>query len=483
VLLGLDLGTTNIKALLADRSGCVLAQGSAPIHLNYIDDGGIEQDIEEIWQAVIKAVRSAGQQKDLSSVSAVGISSQGGAIQIRDEGGQSIGPVISWLDPRGGAYDRQLENRLGGDWLSQHIGHGQSGLSAGQLARLKEQHPDWLQASHLIGFVGDAIVERFTGKAVHDASSLSIACLCNPDTGQMDEDFLRELGLADAKWPNVQPARQPAGHLKAEVAQQLGLPAGIAVSPAVHDQYAAALGCNALRPADVMFGAGTAWVLLAVADRALRPVVPSAWVCPHLVPQRWGQLLSLGVGGSVIQWALELTGLSQIAASEVDDLIASVQPGCEGMHLLPFLSVAGGEGGRSGGRLDGLLLNHGRAHLVRAAVEGLCFELTRRLNWLEEANCPVHRLIMTGGAAKSRCTPQMISDITGREVMCPSVAEVSAFGALVLARAMIETETELEQLAEEMEGDARTIEPGGNRATYRKFFEDYQQAVSGKEAE
>jgi len=483
VLLGLDLGTTNIKALLADRSGCILAQGAAPIQLKHVNNGGIEQDIEEIWQVVVTAIRAAGQQADLSKVHAVGISSQGGAIQIRDKNGKSIGPVISWLDSRGGPYDRQLEQRLGGDWLSEHIGHGQSGLAAGQFVRLQEQHPDWLKSSHLIGFVGDAIVERLTGNAVHDASSLSIACLCNPHTGQMDQDFLHELGLADAHWPSVQPARQPAGTLKAEVADQLGLPAGIPVSPAIHDQYAAALGCNALQPADVMFGAGTAWVLLAVADQALRPVVPSAWVCPHLLPHRWGQLLSMGVGGSVIQWALELTGLSKANVATIDDLIDSVPPGCAGLRLLPFLCIAGGEGGQSGGCLEGLLLNHTRAHLIRAAVEGLSFELTRRLHSLQEADCPVHRLIMTGGAARSRCTPQIISGITGREVICPSVTEVSAFGALILARAMIEPDVALEQLAGEMEGETRTIKPGENCRTYKQLFENYKQAVVGRGAE
>ncbi len=477
MLLGLDLGTTNIKALLVEPDGRIVARGSVPVSLRHTPDGGIEQDIEEIWRATVAAIRVAGEQADLAQVQAVGISSQGGAIQVRDANGRCTGPVISWLDARGRTYDEDIYRRKGEDWLRRCLGHEQSGIGLGQILRLQKTRPDLLKPPNIVGFVGDTIGQRFCGRGAQDCSSLSISCLYSPTLKGIAPELLTEMRLEAGQFADLLPARAPAGKLTDETAKLTHLPPGIPVGPAVHDQYTAALGCGALEPGQVMFGAGTAWVLVAIADHLMTPVVPSAWVCDHVVPERWGQLLSLAVGGSMVQWALQVTGRNGATREQIDDWLESVTPGCDGLQLLPFLDAVGGRNRPVGGRLNHVRLAHGPDHLLRATVEGLCFELARQIHWLEDGGCPVRQLIMCGGGSRGRITPQIVADITGRAVTCPRETEISALGAAILARAMLEPHTPLEQLYQQMAGPTREIQASVSVQTYAPLFEQYVESV------
>ena len=478
MLLGLDLGTTNIKALVVREDGSIAGEGSSPVRLIHTSDGGVEQDIEEIWQSTLTAIRQAGQGYDLAAVRAIGISSQGGAIQIRDEHNHPIGPVISWMDNRGQPFDDQLTRGFGEDWFAMQAGHPGSAMAVGRVTRLRAANPRALAWPNRFGFVGDTIVCRLTGRAAHDSSSLSICTLYNPSTHQADANLLARIGLQAEQLPDLLPARQATGMLRDDVARAVGLKPGIPVSPAVHDQYAAALGCGAIRSGDVMFGAGTAWVLLAAADRLMQPVGPVAWVCDHIVPQRWGQLVSLVVGGSVFKWAVDLTRTTGTPGAEIDDLLESVAPGSEGLRLYPFMDALGMANRLPAGMIDNIRLAHGPAHLLRAAVEGLCFELARQLDWINKAGCPTSRLIMCGGVTRTRVTPQIVADVTGRPVAFPAQPETSAFGAAVLARAMLEPDTPLERLVDAMAPTARTLEPGPAAAIYRPLLAEYVDRLS-----
>jgi xylulokinase len=477
LLLGLDLGTTNIKALVVREDGAIAAQGSVPVSLRHAD-GGVEQDMDEIWRATVNAIRAAGREASLADVRAVGVSSQGGALQVRAADGRCVGSVVSWMDTRGCPFDEDFQQRVGEAWLTRHIGHGASAMSIGQIQRLRRTQPDSLKRPNRVNFVGDTIVERLCGRAAHDCSSLSIACLYNPHERRADPDLLRELGLDDGQLPHLLGARETAGSITAAAAHETGLPAGIPIGPAIHDQYAAAVGCGAVEAGDVMFGCGTAWVLVAIADHLPALVSPSAWACDHAVPDRWGQLLSLVVGGSAFRWALDMTGLLDAPRERTDAMIASVAPGSDGLRFWPFLDALGGPRRPVGGRLDNLRLSHGPAHLLRSVLEGLCSELARQLSWLEAAGCPVRRLIMCGGAARSAITPGIVADVTGRPVLCPRESEISAFGSAVLARALVEPAATIDRLHHEMAGSVRTVEPGPAAASYRDPVQRYIKDLS-----
>jgi len=475
MFVGLDLGTTAVKALLVGPDGHVLARESRPVRISHLPGGAVEQDIEEIWSATLAALRGLSEAGDGASVRAIGVSSQGGELQLCDGACRPVGKLISWLDARGAPYDRAMTQRLGADWFAGRIGHAGSGVALGQLLRLRREEPELLKSPNRIGFVGDVIVGRLCGRGAHDATSLSIALMFNPWQRSADPDVLGEVGIREDQLPELIPSTEAAGLLLEPVAVQTGLPAGVPVSPALHDQYAAALGVGAVSAGRVMFDAGTAWVLLAATDRLTEPVAPGAFACTHVVDGLYGQMLSMVNGGSAVRWVLALMGLEGASASEADALAEAAPPGSEGVRFRPLLAPGGGAGLEPGtaGRLAGLRLSHGRAHVMRAVLEGLAMELARHVRMLADAGLPVEALRMCGGGAASRLTPQIIADACALPVDCASEADVSALGAAIIARALTAPGTDLAELSAGMCPETRSFEPSQNVALYREMLERY----------
>lgn len=473
--LGIDLGTTNIKAIVTDNDGKTVADGSAPVEIFYLDNGGVEQEIEQIWQATLSAIKEAVQHGIGAKIKSIGISSQGGAVQIQDINGNPQGRVISWLDGRGKPFDIKLTNELGRDWFASHTGHGMSAMTPGQIFRLREEQK--LPEDFKVGFVGDMIVERLCGKAAHDGTSLSLAMFYNPSLKRADPDLLNKTGLSEEILPKLIPANEIAGNLLDEIAMETALPAGIPVSSAVHDQYTAALACGTVNPGDVMFGAGTAWVLLAVTDKLAGPVVDSAFECTHVVEGLYGQILSLGNGGSALSWTLKTLGLENIDSSELDDLVENTIAGCNGLMFFPFLVEGCGAElpAEISGKLTGLRLSHTQSHIIRAVLEGLACELKRHLNLLTDAGLEISRLVMVGHAAGSSVTPQIIANVTGLPVFCTIEQAGSALGATIIARSLVDTEHDLATLSQRLMTTNRSVEPGEEHLIYQKIFQNYMK--------
>lgn len=474
--LGIDLGTTNVKALLADERAHILGRGCAAVSLRPGSLGAVEQDIDEIWQATIEAIRQAVAGSSRSAVKGIGISSQGAALQPLDIDGNAMGSVISWLDGRGREQDERNNEKLGHPWFAERIGHWGSGMAIGQIQRVRQEG----QGSPCrFGFVGDLIVERLCGSAAHDATSAAIPLLLNPRRCAYDPDVLSLLGLEPNQLPPILPAHCPAGGLRREVAERLGLPANIPVSPAVHDQYAAALGVGAVQAGTAMFGAGTAWVLLAIMTQCNPPVTEDAFTAPHVVDGLFGQILSLHNGGSAVSWALALTGQEKKSGG-LESQIAAVPAGCEGLLCAPLLApnAPAGLHPQSAGALTGLRLTHTPAHLLRAVIEGLGYELNRHLLMLRQAKFPLTRISMCGGASASPVTSQIIADITGLPVACAGESESSLLGALFIARKMNEPDRSWISLIQEMKTPDRIMMPGENRAFYQNAYRDYEQLIA-----
>jgi len=478
MFLGLDLGTTNIKAVLAEPDGRIAARGSAPVQTFHGDAGGVEQDIDDIFAATLSAVAAVTEGAD-AAVKAVGISSQGGALQMLDGEDRPVGRVISWLDGRGKGYDERITREMGRDALAARTGHPRGTMALGQLLRLKAESPELLAGANRIGLVGDLIVGRLCGRRAHDGTSLSCAVLYNPSQGSADAEMLRRVGIRADQLPPLLSPRETAGGLLREVAAKTRLPAGIPVGPAVHDQYAAALGCGATTAGDVMFGAGTAWVLLAISDRLMRPLTDAGFVCGHVAEGLSGHIISMGNGGSAVSWAKGLLGLGGAGGAEIDEMLAEVGPGSEGVRFWPFLAPTGGAqlpGGLTG-RLWGLRLGQEARHVLRAVVEGLALELARYLGLLAEAGEKVERLIMCGGAAASRVTPQIVADATALPVACSAEPDTSALGAAILARGLLAPGRRLADISREMAPPVRTFQPGEDAAAYRQLFQEYLDSL------
>ncbi|NLE38411.1 MAG: FGGY-family carbohydrate kinase [Pirellulaceae bacterium] len=461
MFLGLDLGTSNVKALAVDATGQIVAQGSAPVERFETPDGGIEQDIEQIWDATRRAIRQTVAEMDAKSIEAIGISSQGGALQLLDANDRPLGRVISWMDRRGKPYDQGIEETWGTSYLVDHIGSNLSTTTLGQIMRLRQDAPEVLGAAKAIGYVGDLIVGRFCGRRAHDATSLSLAMLYNPRLRGVDHELLARLGIDDKRQPDLLAANEPAGRLTDQAASQTGLKAGIPISPAVHDQYAAALGTGAVAEGDVLIGTGTAWVILAVTNRLTPPVAERTFVCTHPVDGLFGQLFSMGGVGAVIQWAVGLIGEDMPDAATLDQWIASVPAGADGLRFeLPATAgraaaIVSPSGGTFVGRNDG----HGPKHLLRAVFECLALELAKRLDWFARADLPMKRVLLSGPAASGGAIGQIVANALNRPVTCLREPATGAMGATTIAHSLVDRRTNLAVLASQWAIDGDVVMP------------------------
>ena len=473
--LGLDLGTTNVKTVVVEESGQVVAVGAAPVEWFCSPDGGVEQDIEQIWDAAQIAMRQASERLSPAHIRAIGVSSQGGALQLFDARDKPLGRVISWQDRRGQAHDAELTAELGPDFFARRIGHAASGVAIGQIARLQRQSRGLIESPNRIGFVGDAIVGRLCGRRAHDATSLGIAMLYNPWLERSDPDVLALLGLCDEQLPFLSPATAMAGALQQSAAEAVGLPAGIPVSPAIHDQYAAALGGASVQEGEISFGTGTAWVLLANTRKLTPPITREACVCAHPVPGLYGQMISMPNGGAAVNWALSLSGSRPVNTREIDAALDAVPPGSDGLHFWPSSSHDGQTNGFSPlrSRLSGITLAHSHNHVIRAVVEGLACELLRHLRLLAASGFSLTSLDMCGSAAAGSNTPQIIADIANLPVRCIDSSDVSAFGAAVIARKLVDNNIDLAELARQWAPSRRTVSPGKHVPLYRDLLKEH----------
>jgi len=477
MLLGLDLGTTNVKALVTDLTGRLLGEGSCAVRLSYVGTDGVEQDIEEIWQAVLLAIKQATESVSPAVIRAIGVSSQGGALQMLDAQARPLGRVVSWLDRRGRPFDDALTAELGPEWFAERIGHARSGLVIGQLLRLREESPALLEPPNRIGFVGDTIVKRLCGEAGHDGTSCGIGCLYNPALRDYDKNVLERLGLTAEQFPKLLPARQPRGGLRQVVARETGLRAGVPVSAAIHDQYAAALANGGVRSGTALIGTGTAWVLLAVSDSTMKPINDSAFVCHHVMDGLWGQIISLPNGGSALAQALELAGLGLQDSVELDRLLESVSPGSGGIECWTVRAGFGAPelAAHATARMMSPQGTQSASHIVRATLEGLAYELKRHIDLLFQAGMPIEQLFLSGRSAASRVTAQILADVTGLPLACADNSG-SPLGAAILARALLEPSCSLEVLSTEMAPAAHQVEAGATAAFYREQSRRYVQA-------
>ncbi len=428
--LGIDLGTSNIKTLLMDGACRVIESGETSVIRSEQSDGAVEQDISQIYSALCDAIKQIVTKYSPEKIVSIGISSQGGAILPLSDNITPAGKVISWLDTRGEKYNNRLTEKLGSEFFALHTGYFEAIMFPGQFLRLKTEQPEFFAGIKQWGFVGDVIVGMLTGRRVHDFTSLSISGLLNPYEKRADTDLLNELGVDEEQLPTLQNAFSVAGSINKKTAAETGLADGTPVSPAVHDQYAAAIAANVMQNGDVMLATGTAWVLVAVTDKMQNPITPKAFSCPHPVDGLYGQMVPLGTGGSIIEWAMKTIGHENVTTSAVDEFLKKADQENK-FKIDPILETGVGT--------TEIPMNDKPKNLIYTVVLGLANQTLNQLNLMKHAGMEVKRLILTGPASQSEIIPSIITKITGLKVDCFTESAASAYGAALIAKKINES--------------------------------------------
>ena len=419
-LIGLDVGTTGVKAIAISPDGEVLARAERGYPLSMPQPGWSEQDPEDWWQASQAALDDLG----VTDVAGIGLSGQMHGLVVLDDAEQVLRPAILWNDQRTAVECAEIEERVGLERLISLTGNrALTGFTAPKLLWLRRHEPEtYARVKHVL-LPKDYVRLRLTGERAIDVADASGTLLLDVANRRWSDDVLEALELPREWLPPVLESPEISGRTSS----------GIAVAAGAGDQPAAALGVGIDGPGPLSVVLGTSGVVLAALPAYQADSQARVHAFCHAVPGAWQAMgVMLSAAGS-LQW------LHDVAAPDVSfdtllDEAARWEPGAEGLFFLPYLA-----GERTPhadpdarGAFVGLELRHDRGALVRAVLEGVAFGLRDSLELLLALGVEAERGRASGGGARGRLWLKIVASVLGVPLELTAVEEGSAFGAALL---------------------------------------------------
>src|SRR5918993_2731390 len=407
MLLGLDLGTSSVKALLMAEGGAILGEGSSSYAVRAPRPGWAESTPEDWWAAVLEATDAAVGWRG-PKVTALGLSGQMHGVVLVDEVGLPLRPAVLWADARSGAElaaYRGLDEDLGRR-LANPPAVGMAGPS---LLWLRDHEPDAYASARWTLQSKDWLRMRMTGEAVTEPSDASATLLYDLLADDWAYGVLENLGLRMELLAPLVSSASVAGMLEGEAAGELGLREGLPVAAGAADTAAAMLGTGLVRPGPVQLTVGTGGQVVTPKEEP----EPDPYGRTHLyraaLPGLWYSMAAVQNAGLALEWVRKVLGVSW---KEVYEEAFAVAHGSGGVTFLPYLSGERTPRFDSGARgaWTGLGLDHTRGHLLRAALEGVAFALREGLEALEDLGGATPEVRLAGGGAGKEPWRRLLAD-------------------------------------------------------------------------
>ena len=386
-LLGYDIGSSSVKASLvnADNGKCAASafypKTEAPI--TAVRAGWAEQDPAMWWEnlklATADVMNASGAKPE--EVAAIGISYQmHGLVCVDKAGGEVLRPSIIWCDSRAVPYGQKAFETIGEEQCLRHLLNSPGNFTASKLAWVKENEPELFARIDKIMLPGDYIAMRLTGEACTTVSGLSEGMFWDFQNHEVAGFLMDYYGFDRSLIPTIVPTFAEQGTLLESVAAELGLKAGTPVTYRAGDQPNNALSLNVFNPGEIASTAGTSGVVYGVNGVTdydpLSRVNTFAHVNHTQAAPRLGVLLCINGTGILNSWMKRNVAPENISYAEMNDLAAQAPIGSAGVSILPFGNGAERmlQNREVGCSVHGVNFNtHGKAHLLRAAQEGIVF--------------------------------------------------------------------------------------------------------------
>jgi xylulokinase len=451
-LVGIDVGTTGVKAVAIDPGGEVIARAESEYPLATPRPGWFEQDPEDWVRGSQEALAGLGVHP-----AAMGLSGQMHGLVALDAADRVLRPAILWNDQRTGAECAEIERRLGLDRLIALTGNrALTGFTAPKLLWLRRHEPDvYSRIAHVL-LPKDYVRLRLTGERAIDAADASGTLLFDVGARRWSDEVLDALEVPREWLPRVYESPDVPG------------------APGAGDQAAAALGVGVDRPGPLSIVLGTSGVVFAAlpefaADREAR-----VHVFCHAVPGGWHAM------GVMLSAAGSLKWLRDVVGGTYDELTAQAEqwpPGTDGLTFLPYLA-----GERTPhadpdarGAFAGLHVRHDPGALVRAVLEGVAYGLRDSLELLRELGVEPDKGRASGGGARSDLWLRIVASVLRLPLERTAVEEGSAYGAALLGGVAGGTFADVHEAVARCVRVHDTIEPDRDwAAVYDRGYERYR---------
>ena len=450
VFLGVDAGTTSMKAALFDLQGHALAIASVEYPLETPGPARVELEAEVYWQSCCRVVRQALVQSGISprEVGGLAISSQGETFVAVDEAGQALRKAIVWLDNR--AVQEALDIRAAFDPLEFYHATGQPesvpAWPACKMLWMKRHEPELFAQTRRFLLLEDYLILRMTGEYATTTALQTSSLFLDIRTRGWWQPMLDFVGLEKERFGKLVEPGTWVGSLTSAAALALGLSTDCFVASGGMDQVVSAVGAGNTAAGVVTETTGTALVALVSFDR---PAYDPGGRLPchvHAAPGAYAVMPWCQTAGMALRWfrdqffglEAELARASGIDPySEMNALAAQVSPGAEGLVVLPHLEGTASPEYNPHARavFYGATLRHTRGHFVRGILESVAYMLRKNLTLIEGMGVPVGEVRSLGGAARSPLWLQIKADVLQKPIVSLENEETSCLGAALMAAA------------------------------------------------
>lgn len=434
-ILCLDCGATNVRAILVDDKGQLVAKASQP---NSTDTGAENPDYH-VWNAdrilnqLAECARKILPEVDATQVKGVTITTFGVDGALVDAQGELLYPVISWKCPRTAEVMKKVDKYLPQSKLNEISGVGEFAFNTiYKLIWLKENRPELLEQAHAWLFISNILAYRLTGVMATDRTMAGTSQMTDLSTGDWSDEILSTIGISKALFPPMVNAGDVIGNLTPAACELLGLPYSVPVVSTGHDTQFALFG-SGVKENQPFLSSGTWEILMLRTAKAKLEAEDYAAGATVEFDSKQG-LLNPGlqwIASGIIEW-VKATCYNGENYDTMDAEAASIAPGCDGVRLIPNFLPSD----PVPGSIEGLILGRTRGHIYRAAMEALTYRLKNRLEKLEKVGgFKATELLLVGGGARNKIWTQMRADILGLPILVSTVSESTVLGAAMYAMA------------------------------------------------
>ncbi len=436
LFLGIDVGTTTVKASILDDEARVLAEASVSYPTSFVRPSWVEQNPEDWWRAtlsVLARLSRDGGSGILSAVAGISVSSQAPTLLALDASGTPIRPALIWMDRRAEAECETLAGLAGREEYLRMTGNRiDPFFVAPKLLWLRNNEPAALSRTATFLQINGYIAYRLTGSLSMDEQHASLLGLRDIQQGEWSEDLLAAVGVSAAQFPDSSAATVVVGHVTADAADTTGLSMGTPVVAGTVDSAAAALEAGVVRPGQAAEMTGTSTVVIfPLAEPAAQPEFITMTSVIH---DQWLYLAAMVATGASLKWLKDLTAAEK-SFTDLTREAEAVPAGAGGMVFLPYMMGERSPIWDSAARgvFLGLTLGSGVPQLTRAILEGTAFALRHNLDVAAKLGLRPEALRSTGGPAASDLWCQIKADVTGVPIVRMRAPTGATFGDAVIA--------------------------------------------------
>ncbi len=437
-LLGLDIGTSGVKALLMRETGEVAGSATVEYPLYSPRPGWTEQDPEDMWQASVKAIRKVLDQCAVagSEVKGVGLSGQMHSSVFLDENYQVIRPAILWNDTRTSSQCQAIRESLDPEMLFSEVCNPVlEGFTLPKVVWLRENEPENYSKLRWLVLPKDYVRFRLTGELAMEVSDAAGMLMMNIRAGKWSLPVLQGLDISPEILPPIIQSSEVAGSITGQVAELTGLAEGTPVVGGGADNACGAVGSGVVKEGRGMISLGTSGVVLAHLTQPKLVRTGTVHMFNSCVP---GEFYMMGVtlsAGLSLSWFRDVVGEAAQSYDKLTAAAATSPAGSRGLLYLPYLTgerTPHGDG-NARGSFVGLSSAHTRSDLTRAVLEGVAFAQRDSVELLRSAGWNGTALRGIGGGLKSALWKEIMASVTGLAIERLNIDEGPAFGAAILA--------------------------------------------------